>query len=146
MLHHKHSSQIYLKCLKYTKKNCTYNVKHGCYCYCKCNIPGLCGQLVDWNVTQNSPWFVFLSTVVAAWQMKKLTDDDQRPLKHNKPLERVAFGLNINTSLLLYLSFALIRQKMSEQVSCNPCTLKTEPHYILLVTTLEFLLLIHCCK
>lgn len=94
----------------------TYKVKHGCYCYCKC----ISMQLVGWNVTQHSPWFVAPSPVVSAWQMEKLSDGgDQRPLKHNKPLEHVAFGLSINTSLVLYLSFALIRQKISEQVSCN---------------------------
>ena len=107
--------------LKYT----IYNVKHECYCF-----------------TQHTHLkFVILSTVVAAWQMKKMTDDDQRPLKHNKPLELVAFGLNINTRVLLYLSFALIRHKISKQVSCNVRVLKTVPHYILLVTTLEFLLI-----
>lgn len=62
------------------------------------------------------------------------------------PLEHVAFGLSINTRLVLYLSFALIRQKISEKVSCNTHSLKTEAHYILVVTTLEFLPLIHCCK
>lgn len=58
----------------------------------------------------------------------------------------MAFGLSINTSLGLYLSFALIRQKISERESCNTQVLKTEAHYISLVTTLEFLLLVQCCK
>lgn len=88
--------------------------------------------------------FVILSTNVAAWQMKKMTND-KRLLKHNKPLQHVAFDLNINTWVLLYLCFALIRQKIFKQVSYNVHALKTVPHYILLVTTLEFLL-IHWCK
>lgn len=43
--------------------------------------------------------------------------------------------MSINRRLLLYLSFALIREKISEY----HVTLKTEAHYILLVITSEFL-------
>lgn len=106
----------------------------------------LCVQPTDWNVTQHSPWFVIHSPADTLWQMKKVSGVDQSPLKYNKPARYVAFDFSINISLMLYLSFALIRQKISEQVSCNTCLLKTEAHYILWVSALECLLLIHCCK
>lgn len=56
-------------------------------------------------------------------------------IKKKKTISLLSVNLSINRSLLLYLSFALIREKISEY----HVTLKTEAHYILLVITSEFL-------
>lgn len=52
-----------------------------------------------------------------------------------KTISLLSIHLSINRRLLLYLSFALIREKMSEY----HVALKTEAHYNLLVITSEFL-------
>lgn len=68
-------------------------------------------------------------------EFENLTDGQTDRIKKNKTICLLSINLSINRSLLLYLSFALIREKISEY----HLTLKTEAHYILLVMTSEFL-------
>lgn len=69
-------------------------------------------------------------------EFENLTDGQtDRQYKKTQTIRLLSINLSINRSLLLYLSFALIREEISEY----HLTLKTEAHYILLVITSEFL-------
>lgn len=90
----------------------------------------LCSHSVNCDVRQHllrlSQLFLHDKWV---WEPDRWTD------RIKKTISLLSINLSINRSLLLYLSFALIREKISE----HHVTLKTEAHYILLVITSEFL-------
>lgn len=100
------------------------------------HIQTLCSHPVNCNIRQHllphSHLFLYDKWV---WELDRWTDGQTDRIKKNKTISLLSINLSINRSLLLYLSFALIREKISEY----HLTLKTEAHYILLVITSEFL-------
>lgn len=100
------------------------------------HIQTLCSHPVHCNVHQHllphSQLFLYDKWV---WEPDRWTDRQTELKKKKKTISLPSINLSINRSLLLYLSFALIREK----ISVYHVTLKTEAHYILLVITSEFL-------
>lgn len=96
------------------------------------HIQTLCSHPVNCNVRQH---VLPHSLLFMTNEFENLTDGQTDRMKKKEIIRLLSINLSINRSLLLYLSFALIRENISEY----HVTLKTEAHYILQAITSEFL-------